>query len=235
MTLPSFEFTFEPDIYAEEELAAETGYVIDKTLITDIEIKKCRIIASVCTVEYGTIDSQPGALLVFRFVFHPFGSRFKDATLIFSFDGNTVVRALGPESVKGNENEKTIRNKLHGEFSIGYPPINFTIGGERETEETAKSMMRIQGSGEDTPLVRWTMQENGQEKSGLPEKFIAAIILQAKGEIDVSIKIHATIGRSMGIRKICVDDNFKLGFDGKTKLGRRPEGMVVADNVFVAA
>ena len=52
----SLEWTlaFEPDIEAEEELADEKER-IDKALITDDTIKKCRIIASVRSVEYGEI------------------------------------------------------------------------------------------------------------------------------------------------------------------------------------
>jgi hypothetical protein len=231
MALPPFDFTLEPDEFAEEELASETEY-IDKSLITDIIIKKCRFIASLCTIEYGDVSSFPGALLVFRFVFQPYEARFKAAIINLYFENTATVHALAPETIEGNKSEVVIRSKLNGQFSIGYPPVNISAGAEREVEHTKTSVMRIQGSGVDTDFVRWTLEENKEQKSGLPDCFMAAIVVRSQGEIKASLKIHATIARDWAIRKVVCSEEHRLVLDGKTRLGIRPEGIKIADNCF---
>jgi hypothetical protein len=235
MALPTFDFAFEPDVYAEEELSEipEAQY-IDKSLITDINIKKCRLIVSLCSIEYGTASSSAAAFLVFRFVFQPFDARFNSAIFTLNFENNATVYALAPEYIEGNKSETVIRNKLNGQLTIGYSVVSASVGAERETEQTKPSKMHIQGSGVDTDLVRWTMEENKQQKSGLPDTFTGAIVVKSQGEIKATLNIHATIGKDWAFRKIVCSEERLLVLDGTTKLGTRPEGLQIAENCFIS-
>lgn len=143
---------FKPDEDAEEELADEPE-PIDKALITDETIRKCRIIAAIRCIEYGAVElapgqSVPGMLLVLSLTFHPYESRVKEAYVELGFN-KAAIAVLQPESVDDSESEEIIRKKLHSEFSIGYPPagVSATLGGERETEKKKVSALRIRGSG----------------------------------------------------------------------------------------
>jgi hypothetical protein len=65
--------------------------------------------------------------------------------------------------------------------------------------------------------------------------FTAAIILKAKGEVDVEFEVRAQLGASLkdplGIRKIISRNSMK--FDGMTNRGRRPESLTTTDDDFV--
>src|SRR6266487_5803703 len=104
--------TFEPDEDAEEELADDEEPV-DKALVTDETIRKCRIVASVQSVEYGETEIAPGlktpaALLAINFAFHPFESRVKGADVELAFN-NATIAVLQPKSVDDSESKETIR------------------------------------------------------------------------------------------------------------------------------
>jgi hypothetical protein len=155
----SLEWTlaFEPDEDTEEELAGEEE-PIGKALITDDTIRKCRIIASVRSIEYGEIEIAPGqtkagstARHQLRFS-HPFESRVKEADVEPAFNNKVTIAVLQPESIDDSESEETIRHKLYGEPSIGYPPagVNAKAGSERETEQKKKFASRTRGLGNNT-------------------------------------------------------------------------------------
>jgi hypothetical protein len=237
----SLEWTlaFEPDEDAEEELAEEEE-PIDKALITDNTIRKCRIIASVRSIEYGDIEIAPGqtkpaALLAIDFVFHPFESRVKEADVELAFNKATVA-VLQPESVDDSESEETIRHKLYGEFSIGYPPagVNVKAGSERETEQKKKFALRIRGSGNNTKRATWTLRENPQARDGIHLNFMAVVILKVDGGMEVDVEIRAKISPAvknlLGIRKIIAQQTKK--FDGKTLLGTRPQALDIKESLF---
>jgi hypothetical protein len=231
---------FEPDEDAEEELADEEE-PIDKALITDNTIRKCRIIASIRSIEYGGIEIAPGqtkpaALLAIDFVFHPFESRVKEADVELAFNNKATIAVLQPESVDDSESEETVRHKLYGEFSIGYPPagVNAKAGSERETEQKKKFALRIRGSGNNTKRATWTLRENPQTRDGIHLSFMAVIILQVDGGIEVDVEIRAKIGTTvknlLGIRKIITQQTKK--FDGKTLLGTRPQALDIKESFF---
>lgn len=240
----SLEWTlaFEPDEDGEEELAPEEE-PIDKALITDDTIRKCRIIASVRSIEYGEIEiapsrTKPGALLAIDFVFHPFEARVKEADVELDFNKEAIIAILQPESVDDSESEETIRHKLYGEFSIGYPPagVNATAGSERETERNKKFALRIRGSGNNTKRATWTLRENPQTRGGIHLNFRAVVILKVDGQIEVDVEIRAKIGATvkngLGIRKIITRKTKQ--FDGKSFLGTRPQGLDIKESFFKA-
>lgn len=231
---------FEPNEDAEEELADEDEPIV-KALITDETIRKCRIIASVRSIEYGEIEiapgqTVPGALLTINFVFHPFESRVKEADVELAFNNKATIAVLQPESIDDSESEETIRHKLYGEFSIGYPPAgaNAKAGNERETEQKKKFALRIRGSGSDTHRATWTLRENPQARDGIHLNFMAVIIVKADGEMEVDIEIRAKIGTTaknlLGIRKIITQETKK--FDGKNLLGTRPQALDIKESFF---
>jgi len=236
MSIPEIEFLFEPDQFGEQELGdIAPSRRIDKNLITDVMIKKCRLIVSVVAVEYGAVSSTPAALFVLRFVFQPFGARFDSAILTCCFEEDATVTALAPDFIEGEHSETTIRNKLNGSLSIGYSVAQVNIGVDRERERSQKHKMRIQGTGVDTDLVRWTMEENPEQKSGLPEKFTGAIVVKAEGEIKVTLNVYATISKDWAMRKIVCAHEQVLHFDGRTKIGSKPDGLQIEGSLFLSA
>jgi len=228
VSLLSFDVPFEPDIIAEEELADEDEQ-INKQLISDITIRRCRLLISLRSVEYGIVSSAPGALLVFSFNFHPFETRFKNARirLRFESDSEVIVTALQPDSIIGTEDETTIQSKLRGRFRLGYGPLELVAEGE--LSGIRKYAMNILGTGVDSDAAVWTLQENHDQRHGIPLNLIAAVALRTRGGINIDLDIRAKLG-SLGIRKVIAQKSIKL--DGQSTLGRRPDDMEVSEEVF---
>jgi len=237
-TSREWELAFEPDIEAEEELAAEADGKVDKALITDETIRKCRILASVQSIEYGETEvaprqTEPAALLVISFHFQPFVSRVKGADVELAFNNKANIALLQPESINDSESDETIRHKLYAELSLGYPPagVEAKTGSERETERKKKYAERIRGSGISTSRATWTLRENPQARDGIHLRFVGVLVIKVDGELEVDVEIRATIGARLddplGIRKIIARQTKK--FDGKTFLGKRPSGLDIED------
>ena len=226
------ELLFEPDQFAEEEL--DESEEINKALITDATVRKCRFIASVRCVEYGKIGAANGMLLIFAFVFHPVESRVKEADIDLRFD-KCIIATLQPQEVDDRESEVIVRNKLEGHFDMSHPPVALGVTGARETEKKKGFSRSIRGSGIDTSLAVWTLRENSDQKGGVHLNFIAAIILKGKGEVGVDVEVRAQLGAGLkdplGIRKIICRKSMK--FDGKTSQGRRPESLTTTQDVFL--
>ena len=138
MPLPEIEFLFGPDEFGEQELRdIPPSQRIDKTLITDVTIEKCRLVVSIVAVEYGTVCSTPAALVVLRFVFQPFDA------MTCCFDEDAIVTGLAPDFIEGEHSKKAITNKLNGSLSIGHSiaQVNIEVGQERQ--HSRKCNMRI--------------------------------------------------------------------------------------------
>jgi hypothetical protein len=229
---PSLDLPFEPDVIAEEELA--DGDEINKQLISDETIRQCRLLTSLRSAEYGIVSSSPGALLVFSFNFHPFETRFKNARIRLRFESESeaVVIALQPDYILDTDGETIVRSKLSGRFRIGYFPFEVVAGGE--STRTRKYAMQIDGSGVDSDAAVWTLQENPDQKQGIPLNLIAAVTLQAKGAISIDLDIRAKVGGVgaflSGIRKVIIQKSTRL--DGRTAIGSRPEGLEVSESAF---
>jgi hypothetical protein len=216
------DLVFKPDQFAEEELGdAEEG---NKALISDTTIRKGRLIASVRCVEHGKTGLDQRMLLVFAFVFHPVESRVKQTDIELRFNKG-VITMLQPQEIDDRESEVAISNKLVGHFDMSHPPVALGMSAARETEKKRGHIQSIRGSGIDTELAVWTLRENSDQKGGVHLNFIAAIILKAKGEVDVEVEVKAQPGASLkdllGIRKIISQKSMK--FDGMTNRGRRSE------------
>ncbi|KAM6520022.1 hypothetical protein FALCPG4_013579 [Fusarium falciforme] len=240
---------FQPDADAEEELAEEVeGEFVDPALITDIEIKKCRLLATIQCVEYGTVSlspstTAPGMLLCVGFTFHPLETRVKEASVEIALNKATIA-VLQPESLDDDETTETVRKKLSGEFKIGYAPagVEGTVGAERESEREKTSERRIRGSGVHTPRAVWTLRENTQNKKGIHLEFVTVLIAQSRspaddagGGLEVDLEIRAklgpSIGNGLGIRHILTRTTKR--FDGKTLLGFRPATLDISKTFFV--
>jgi hypothetical protein len=77
---PHFDLTFELDVDAEEELIEdEKAEFVDPALITGVQIRKCRLIATRQCVEYGIVSPcpnatpGPGILWCIACTIHPLG------------------------------------------------------------------------------------------------------------------------------------------------------------------
>jgi hypothetical protein len=235
--------TFEPDIYGEEELAySGDGEHVDPALITDSQIRNCRLLASIECVEYGKVSIAPGTtvpamLLCIDFTFHPLETRVKEADVEIAWNKATIA-ILQPESIDDDETSETVRKKLSGEFKIGYEPIGVggSVGGERESEREKKSERRIRGSGLHTDRAVWTLRENSQNKNGIHLKFVTVLIVKISSgvgiELDLEIraKLGPSIGNGLGIRKAIISTTKQ--FDGKTLLGSRPATLDISTTCF---
>ncbi|PMD22221.1 hypothetical protein NA56DRAFT_748013 [Hyaloscypha hepaticicola] len=167
----SLEWTlaFEPDEDGEEELAPEEE-PIDKALITDDTIRKCRIIASVRSIEYGEIEiapsqTKPGALLAIDF----------QQLRFFNLRALMIPRAKKQFGINFTESS----------VSATLPPESATAGSERETERNKKFALRIRGSGNNTKRATWTLRENPQTRGGIHLNFRVVVILKVDGQIEV--------------------------------------------------
>jgi hypothetical protein len=246
----AWDLKFQPDEDAEEELAppldfdfdpstGKTEYV-DPALITDETVKKCRVLAAVHCIEYGTIlvspnQKTPAMLLVINFTFHPFESRVKRAFVELALARGSIM-VLQPESVDDSETTETIRKKLTGEMKIGYPPagVQGGVAAERETETTKSSALRIRGSGAHTHRATWTLKENPEDKKGIHLNFTGIVVAAVQGETEVDFEIRAKLGHSLstdwGIRHIITRRTIKI--DGKKLLGVRPTTLDIHESYF---
>lgn len=240
----TWDLEFEPDEDAEEELGENLNVslheYVDRALITDETVRKCRILAAVGCSEYGTTSvspaqDTPAMLLVINFTFHPFESRVKKAFVELSLAKGSIA-LLQPESIDDSETTETIRKKLTGEIKLGYPPVGVQggVGAERESETTTTSALRIRGSGAHTHRATWTLRENPRDRQGIHLNFTAVLIAAVQGEVEVDFEIRAKIGLTWGnsfaIRKIITRKT--IPFDGKTLLGFRPTTLDIHESCF---
>jgi hypothetical protein len=142
-----FTIDFEAAWSQETLRGGGTGETHKRNIFEKNDDKKGRLLASVPCIEYGKINSLPGALLVFEFNFHPIDkTRFEFAEIELAFDRNAEVEALGPEYVR-DESHEIIRKMLYGEFNLGHPPVNIAVSVGQASEATQTYKMVIQGSG----------------------------------------------------------------------------------------
>ena len=205
-SLPLLDDHFEPDILAEEELADEDE-PINRQLISDETVRRCRLLTSLNSVEYGTVYSSPGALLVFSFTFHPFETRFKNARIKLRFDSEseTNVVVLKPDHIVDTDSETT------------------------ELTSIQRDVMHIHGSGVNSDAALWTLEEDPNRKQGILLHFIAAVVLQARGKITIDLDIRAKVGGLL-IRKVRIQNSVLL--DGRKSLGNRPDELEVDRSTF---
>lgn len=238
------DLSFARDFDGEEELGEGDDEYVDPQLITDVDINRCRLLATIRCVEYGTVSTSPGMtatgmLLCVDFAFHPLETRVKEASVELALTGATVA-VLQPESIDDDETTETVRKKLNGEFKIGYAPagVEASIGVERESEREKTSERRIRGSGIRTSRAVWTLRENSSNKKGIHLKFSTVLIVQSQGpgsglEVDLEIraKLGPSIGNGLGIRRIITRSS--KGFDGSAPLGFRPTALDISETCFV--
>jgi hypothetical protein len=231
---------FEPDEALETRYPVGEDGPVDKNLITDATVKKCRVLATIRCIEYGTTLEAPGLpvpamLLVTSFTFHPFESRVIRADVELSFSAGSIA-LLQPESIYDSETIEIIHKKLSGAFRMGYPPAGLDIAGERESEMEKKYELRILGSGSNTQSAIWTLEENPRDKKGIHLNFISVVVLKAQGDIEMDIKIQGKLGLTLknvlGIRRITTGKRKR--FDGNTLLGIRPADLHIHEDFFKA-
>ena len=234
---------FEADTDAEEELAEEEDEFVDHSLITDVEIRKCRMLATIQCVEYGLLslsptEMAPGMLLCITFTFHPLETRVKEAQVEIGLNKGTIA-VLQPDSIDDDETVETVRKKLSGDFKIGYAPagVEGVLSAERESEREKTSERRIRGSGVHTDRAVWTLRENAQNKKGIHLKLVAVLIVRPRAtdrslEVDLEIraKLGPSIGNGLGIRRILARTTKR--FDGKSMLGFRPTTLDISKEWF---
>jgi hypothetical protein len=217
-------------------------YRVDLGLISDEQIKKTRIITSVRCIEYGVVQlapdaEEPGMLIVLKFVFQPFNARVASATIELSFTNASVLH-IQPDRLDDSESEVSVRRKLAGNLSVGYPLAGVTIGLNREVEttDTQKYRRSIRGAGEQTSRVTWTLRENEKDGNGIDLDMVAVVILAKEdGEIKLTQKLNGKLGVTasniFGYRRFSIPVKEKA-FDGKTFLGKRPDSLSVDESAF---
>ncbi|KAK4913675.1 hypothetical protein LTR49_018009 [Elasticomyces elasticus] len=245
MATEDFQLYFEPDPTENTLLAGpEPGIEINREVISDATVAKCHFSVRTLVVKYGLYKSESACLLGFEFVFHPYMTRFKRAKIDIEFGapaagGNkpkTVL--LYPHEVKGQVTEETIRRALSGEVTIGcepYASITGNISHEREGKK--QYYMKLTGSRLGSDGVRWTLEENQDQKDGIPTRFVGFIVVSSSGPFEANFDVEATIGRyqqSMATAQVMMDyvrrlvlrqqtDKKIVTFDSTTTVDRRED------------
>jgi hypothetical protein len=118
---------------------------------------------------------------------------------------------------------------LHREFNLGHPLVDISVGGTQASEVTRTHRMVIQGSGQFTYNVKWTLNKNRSQGTGIPHKFIAAIAVRVEGIFKINFEVNVCVSGMGKIKPVLV----KRTFDRRTEWGKRPIRMIIDENVFV--
>ncbi|KZV89542.1 hypothetical protein EXIGLDRAFT_721235 [Exidia glandulosa HHB12029] len=217
-SMETIDTCFDPDVQQEDQLLAVVG--VDKRVITDQTIRECRILATVQAVRFGRLtrkEDAPGCMLVFVFRFAPFQTRFRNASIDIIFEpidddddddsGLPVIEALGPERIVGDVGETYVRTSLEGAFSLGatFGQISTTplqLTARRETERLVSDSLKIVGTGLHTQRARFTLEENATARSGIPDAFIATVILNYGRPFRMRFIIKASVAHDAVVRYV---------------------------------
>ncbi|KAK5708853.1 hypothetical protein LTR17_020300 [Elasticomyces elasticus] len=227
MAIEDFQLYFEPDPTENTLLAGpEPGIEINRDVISDATVAKCHFSVRTLVVKYGLYKSELACLLGFEFVFHPYMTRFKRAKIDIEFE------------VKGQVTEETIKRALSGEVTIGCEPYASTTGNISHKREGKKQYyMKLTGSRLGSDGVRWTLEENQDQKDGIPTRFVGFIVVSSSGPFEANFDVEATIGRyqqSMATAQVMMDyirrlvlrqqtDKQIVTFDSTTTVDRRED------------
>jgi hypothetical protein len=245
MATEDLQLYFEPDPVENTLLAGpEPGIEINKEVISDAAVAQCHFSVRTLLVKYGFYKDESACLLGFEFVFHPYMTRFKRAKIDIEFDATAAggnkpkIALLYPHEVRGQVTEETIKRALSGEVTIGYEPYASITGNiSQETEGKKQYYMKLTGSRLGSNGVRWTLEENPDQKDGIPTRFVGFIVVSSSGPFGAEFDVDATIGRyqqSIATAQVMVDyirrlvlrqrqtDN-KVTFDSTTAVDRRED------------
>lgn len=237
---------FEPNPVENTLLAGpESGVEINKEVVSDAAVAQCHFSVRTLLVKYGLYKDESACLLGFEFVFHPYKTRFKRAKIDIEFDTSDAggngpkIVLLYPHEVEGQVTEEAIKKALSGEVTIGYEPYASITGNiSQETESKKHYYMRLIGSRLGSNGVRWTMEENQDQKDGIPVRFVGFVVISSSGPFEAEFDVDATIGRyqqSIANAQAMVDyirqlvlrqhqaDKNKVRFDFTTAIDRRED------------
>lgn len=165
----------------------------NREIATDRSFQGASFNGKLKTVYYGTYQHKPACLLHFdfNFFFLPGNTpRFKSAeiAITISTDSPTgtqpVVKSFAPRKVYG---------KVHTEtrtWSFGLPMPSMTLGTDItspalekiENKFEREHRMEIRGFvSEKNTKVRWTIAENPKQKTGIPDRFPCAFVVEYDG------------------------------------------------------
>jgi len=124
---------------------------------------------------------------------------------------------------------------------LGVANVEGNLGCAKERQYKSIHYMHFHGSGERTKQALWTLEEKNAESGnriGLPSPFRVAMVVQADGMLELRVDIKGTVGwyerTKDAIRKIRSrkDQPTRIQLDGITRIGGRPPGFVVTENLF---
>jgi hypothetical protein len=243
------EISFAPNSNEEQLLGGtpEPKVEINKEVITDSQVAQCSCTARTLLVEHGTYKGSKACLLGFKFTFHSYLTRYKHAKIDIEFTSTSdepenqefKIVLLYPQEIVGQLSEEKVKKALSGQVTIGYDPYaSATVNTSEEKEGVLKHYMSIKGSVIGTNEVRWTLEENTQQKNGIPLQFIGYIIVVYPGPFQAELDIDATIGRYQAtigavggmvdyIRRLLSKErgprSNRVAFDSQTPVDRRED------------
>ncbi|KAH8745230.1 hypothetical protein BGZ57DRAFT_862545 [Hyaloscypha finlandica] len=225
----NLEYTFIPLGEGHTLASKDKPSIVNNEVITDGWVAKCRFDSRTVLVDYGNYDNHAACLVGFEFTFHPYQTRFQSAEINVAF-----VSA----DVENPNSEKVVKDALEGAVKIGYQDLAvIQATASRATEKVTGKYMEILGSRVGKNGVRWTLEENSNQKDGLPRSLIGYVVLAYSGPFEAKVKVTAKVGLFVNLKDFIIDatrlitgqmtgDKERDGttsFDTKTVVDRRPD------------
>jgi hypothetical protein len=179
--------------------------------IFDAETRRCSISCRASTIQPAEryINDSPSVLIILVFTLHPEKNcRFSYARISCGFkapmkdDGSPAtniprISFMAPLQTYGGHSQVDKSWTFGLEAPVQVPGGFFSIIPSLDRSVTRKvdHFMVINGSRRGNPPTRcvWTMEENSDNKSGLPLNFCTAVVLRAKETVELDLNITSKV------------------------------------------
>lgn len=183
-----------PDPDAERELGGSS-----QAVITDAEIKNCRILVTRKEITLADFTGIPGGMVQLSCSFQPaVGTRFSYGQFWLQLLQPNDIRFfdISPRIVNDpNPVEFTLDHK--GTITLKHPTFPLEPSLERGTSKKyTRYHCSVQGTGIGTNIARWDFRENPDRKDGIGLEQIVSFTVPTQSIIEASVMVSARIVRS---------------------------------------
>jgi len=180
-----------PDVDQDGELGpADVG------VISDHELKDCRLLITRRSVEGIEIGGEPGGLLKLGCSFQAsHGTRFEWARVVLTVDrpeGATFVDVA--PAVKLDDRAVKFTVDVEGKLKVEYAGLESGISSKTTTEFDIY-YCSVHGTGAGTAKGRWEFEENPKRRDGLGKEQPLFVTLRATGPVRGNVSVYAKIVR----------------------------------------
>jgi hypothetical protein len=169
--------------------------VSGSNLLTDDEIKGCRLILTQLEAKPIKIGNTEGGVVAFRCTFHPANKiRFSQARVIIKLlsPTNLSIVDLQPREVFGEPVKITVNRE--GKLGFKYHILEAGSNESTSMEFQQKSCL-LQGSGQNTSIAKWDFFENDEIQQGIVREQTLALTLPYCGEVGATLTISTRVAR----------------------------------------